>query len=374
MRACRVSEESNRRSRACERSSCTSCCPLDGVAEDPRLLSTDWDDATDGDLAAVIATQEAVILGVLQLRRLGGLLAEQPGRAVRDLHQQGGREACRDLVDRLLDRQLGQRVGDRRRPGQDRPRTSSSRRGGEIGVHPQHLGRPGAARRRPSVDDLRVGEIAPRIAGPRATTPRRPAVDPARSDPQAPPHRRALCSSTIALFGTPDEATLNWASVRECHLTLGSRVAAASAGVALVIARTDGAAIPTAQDTTTSTAAVTSTASVPNASGRGGRERLAERAPARAPRARRTSRPETAGARDLSLKDRVELVVAECDAGLEDARRRARSTRSATAATARAPATPTTTSPRTPPRVGGSAAGATRRRRPGFRRSPRRRG
>src|SRR5215208_3508657 len=41
------------------------------------------------------------------------------------------------------------------------------------------------------------------------------------------------------------------------------------AGVARVIARTDGAAIPTAQDTTTSTAAVTSTASVPNASDAG---------------------------------------------------------------------------------------------------------
>jgi len=56
------------------------------------------------------------------------------------------------------------------------------------------------------------------------------------------------------------------ASVRECHLTLGSDVAAASAGAARVIARTDGVAIPAAHETTTSAAALTRTVSVPTAS------------------------------------------------------------------------------------------------------------
>jgi dihydrofolate reductase len=36
---------------------------LDGVAEDPDKFITDWDDAMDANLAAVIATQDAVILG-----------------------------------------------------------------------------------------------------------------------------------------------------------------------------------------------------------------------------------------------------------------------------------------------------------------------
>jgi len=36
---------------------------LDGVAEDPDRFFTDWDDAMDANLASVIATQDAVILG-----------------------------------------------------------------------------------------------------------------------------------------------------------------------------------------------------------------------------------------------------------------------------------------------------------------------
>jgi dihydrofolate reductase len=36
---------------------------LDGVAEDPDRFFTDWDDAMDANLAAVIATQDAIILG-----------------------------------------------------------------------------------------------------------------------------------------------------------------------------------------------------------------------------------------------------------------------------------------------------------------------
>jgi dihydrofolate reductase len=36
---------------------------LDGVAEDPDSFFADWDDAMDANLAAVIATQDAVIIG-----------------------------------------------------------------------------------------------------------------------------------------------------------------------------------------------------------------------------------------------------------------------------------------------------------------------
>ena len=36
---------------------------LDGVAEDPDTFFTDWDEAMEANLAAVIATQDAVILG-----------------------------------------------------------------------------------------------------------------------------------------------------------------------------------------------------------------------------------------------------------------------------------------------------------------------
>ena len=36
---------------------------LDGVAEEPDRFFTDWDEAMDANLAAVIATQDAVILG-----------------------------------------------------------------------------------------------------------------------------------------------------------------------------------------------------------------------------------------------------------------------------------------------------------------------
>jgi dihydrofolate reductase len=36
---------------------------LDGVAEDPDRFITDWDEAMDANLAAVIAAQDAVILG-----------------------------------------------------------------------------------------------------------------------------------------------------------------------------------------------------------------------------------------------------------------------------------------------------------------------
>src|SRR3954471_12345907 len=36
---------------------------LDGVAESPELFIKDWDDVLDANLAAVISTQDAVLLG-----------------------------------------------------------------------------------------------------------------------------------------------------------------------------------------------------------------------------------------------------------------------------------------------------------------------
>ena len=48
---------------------------LDGVAENPNLFFTEWDDAADAAGADWIATQEVVILGPSQLRRMGWVLA-----------------------------------------------------------------------------------------------------------------------------------------------------------------------------------------------------------------------------------------------------------------------------------------------------------
>ena len=69
---------------------------LDGVAEDPDGFIAEWDDAMDANLAAVIATQDAVILGRRSYDRLGAVLAEQRDPAVRDVHQRG-HEACGDV-------------------------------------------------------------------------------------------------------------------------------------------------------------------------------------------------------------------------------------------------------------------------------------
>ena len=50
---------------------------LDGVAEDPDRFFTDWDVAMDANLAAVIATQDAVILGRRSYTEWGAVLATQ---------------------------------------------------------------------------------------------------------------------------------------------------------------------------------------------------------------------------------------------------------------------------------------------------------
>jgi hypothetical protein len=48
---------------------------LDGVAEAPDTFVAGWDDVMDESGAALIATQDAVILGRRSLRRVGGVLA-----------------------------------------------------------------------------------------------------------------------------------------------------------------------------------------------------------------------------------------------------------------------------------------------------------
>ena len=69
---------------------------LDGVAEDPDSFFAEWDDAMDANLAAVIATQDAVLLGRRSYDRVGAVLAEQPDPAIRDIHQRG-HEVRRDI-------------------------------------------------------------------------------------------------------------------------------------------------------------------------------------------------------------------------------------------------------------------------------------
>ena len=68
---------------------------LDGVAEDPDSFFANWDDAMDANLAAVIATQDAVILGRRSYTEWAQL-AWQPDPAIRDIHQRG-HEVRRDI-------------------------------------------------------------------------------------------------------------------------------------------------------------------------------------------------------------------------------------------------------------------------------------
>ena len=69
---------------------------LDGVAEDPDSFFADWDAAMDANLAAVIATQDAVILGRRSYTEWAQFWPGQPDPAIRGIHQQG-HEVCRDI-------------------------------------------------------------------------------------------------------------------------------------------------------------------------------------------------------------------------------------------------------------------------------------
>ena len=69
---------------------------LDGVAEAPDTFFADWDDAMGADLAAVIATQDAVILGRRSYDEWAQFWPGSQIPAVRDVHQRG-HEVRRDI-------------------------------------------------------------------------------------------------------------------------------------------------------------------------------------------------------------------------------------------------------------------------------------
>jgi hypothetical protein len=68
---------------------------LDGVAEDPNRFFTEWDDVVDASIPRLIHPG-CGHPRPSQLRRVGGILARQRDRAVRDVYQRG-REARRNL-------------------------------------------------------------------------------------------------------------------------------------------------------------------------------------------------------------------------------------------------------------------------------------
>ncbi len=151
---------------------------LDGVAERPDSFFTEWDDAMDANLAAVIGTQDAVILG----RRIYDEWAEYWPPSETEpfatfINGVAKYVATSSPLNRewanstVIEGGLVEFVQDLK----DRP-------GGDIGVHAQYLGRPGTACRgrrrraeaRDRADDRRQ----------RTKTPRRAAADSARVDPK----------------------------------------------------------------------------------------------------------------------------------------------------------------------------------------------
>jgi dihydrofolate reductase len=132
---------------------------LDGVAEDPDRFFSDWDDAMDATLAAVIATQDAVILG----RRSYAEWAEfWPSSQIQPFatfinevtkHVATSTPLDRDWADAtVLDGELVEFARDLKQ-----------QRGGDIGVHAS-ISVAQALLAADVVDELRL-VIAPRIAG-----------------------------------------------------------------------------------------------------------------------------------------------------------------------------------------------------------------
>ena len=165
---------------------------LDGVAEDPNGFITDWDDAMDANLAAVIAAQDAVVLGRRSYDEWADYWPDSEIQPFATFINGVAKYVAtstpleRDWANTtVVDGGLIEFVRDLK-----------SQPGGDIGVHAEHLGRPGTARRRcrrraqarDRSDDRRQ----------RTTAPRRVAVDPARTDPRRRPHPAATCSSTTA--------------------------------------------------------------------------------------------------------------------------------------------------------------------------------
>jgi dihydrofolate reductase len=132
---------------------------LDGVAEDPSSFLTDWDDAMDANLAAVIGAQDAVILG----RRSYGEWAEfWPGSNIQPfaafINGVAKYVATSAPLERewanasVVDGGLAEFVRDLK-----------TRPGGDIGVHAS-ISVAQALLAADVVDELRL-VIAPRIAG-----------------------------------------------------------------------------------------------------------------------------------------------------------------------------------------------------------------
>ncbi len=132
---------------------------LDGVAEDPDKFFTDWDDAMEANLAAVIAAQDAVILG----RRSYDEWAEfWPGSEIQPFaafingvakHVATSAPLNREWANAtVVDSDLVEFVQDLK----DRP-------GGDIGVHAS-ISVAQTLLAADVVDELRL-VIAPRIAG-----------------------------------------------------------------------------------------------------------------------------------------------------------------------------------------------------------------
>jgi dihydrofolate reductase len=132
---------------------------LDGVAEDPDTFFADWDDAMEANLAAVIATQDAVILG----RRSYAEWAQfWPNSQIEPfatfINGVTKYVATSTPLDRdwanttVLDRGLVESVRDLKQ-----------QRGGDIGVHAS-ISVAQALLAADLVDELRL-VIAPRIAG-----------------------------------------------------------------------------------------------------------------------------------------------------------------------------------------------------------------
>ena len=165
---------------------------LDGVAEDPDTFIADWDDALAANLAAVIATQDAVILG----RRSYIEWAEfWPGSQIEPfatfINGVTKYVATSTPLDRdwanatVLDGGLVDFVRDLKQ-----------QRGSDVGVHAS-ISVAQALLTAGVVDELRL-VIAPRIAGRgRRLLDGLPSIQ--LEAIRGSCHRRARCSSTIAL-------------------------------------------------------------------------------------------------------------------------------------------------------------------------------
>ena len=176
---------------------------LDGVAEEPDRFFTDWDDAMEANLGAVIAAQDSVILG----RRSYDEWAEfWPGSDIEPfatfINGVAKYVATSTPLDpewantTVIDGELVEFVRDlRNRPGAD------------IGVHASISVAQAllAARRR------RRAQARDRTddRGQRAKAPRRFAGDSARVDPKHDLTDRLICSSTTASSGRRTARRLN---------------------------------------------------------------------------------------------------------------------------------------------------------------------